>query len=96
LASTAAAFHNDSFRAGQALPSKKAVQAICDEWDSVTQVVDVLRGGHMVFLAAEGIRGKPVDERLKVLLTVMGVVFLLGLIVVLSIQDVGTLLQLFG
>jgi regulator of sigma E protease len=58
--------------------------------------IPALDGGHMVFLAAEGIRGKPVDERLQVLLTVMGVVFLLSLIVVLSIKDVGTLLQLFG
>jgi regulator of sigma E protease len=58
--------------------------------------IPALDGGHMVFLAAEGIRGKPVDERLQVMLTVVGVVFLLGLIVVLSIKDVGTLLQLFG
>jgi regulator of sigma E protease len=58
--------------------------------------IPALDGGHMVFLAAENIRGKPVDERLQVLLTVMGVVFLLSLIVVLSIKDVGTLLQLFG
>ncbi|MCH5373484.1 MAG: site-2 protease family protein, partial [Planctomycetes bacterium] len=47
--------------------------------------IPALDGGHMVFLAAEGIRGKPVDERLQVLLTVMGVVFLLSLIVVLTI-----------
>jgi len=58
--------------------------------------IPALDGGHMVFLAAEGIRGKPVDERLQVLLTVMGVVFLLSLILVLTIKDVGMLLQLFG
>jgi regulator of sigma E protease len=58
--------------------------------------IPALDGGHMVFLAAEGIRGKPVDERLQVMLTVIGVVFLLGLIVILSIKDVGSLLQLFG
>jgi regulator of sigma E protease len=58
--------------------------------------IPALDGGHMVFLAAEGIRGKPVDERLQVVLTIMGVAFLLGLILVLSIKDVGTLLQIFG
>jgi len=58
--------------------------------------IPALDGGHMVFLAAEGVRGKPVDERFQVLLTVIGVVFLLGLIVILSIKDVGSWLQLFG
>jgi regulator of sigma E protease len=58
--------------------------------------IPALDGGHMVFLAAEGIRGKPVDERLQVVLTIIGVAFLLGLILVLSIKDIGNLLQLFG
>lgn len=58
--------------------------------------IPALDGGHMVFLIAEGIRGKPVDERLQMLLTIMGVAFLLGLILILSIKDIGTLLQLFG
>jgi regulator of sigma E protease len=58
--------------------------------------IPALDGGHMVFLAAEGIRGKPVDERLQVVLTIVGVAFLLGLILVLSIKDIGNLLQLFG
>ncbi len=58
--------------------------------------IPALDGGHMVFLIAEGIRGKPVDERLQMLLTIMGIAFLLGLILILSIKDVGMLLQLFG
>jgi regulator of sigma E protease len=58
--------------------------------------IPALDGGHMVFLIAEGIRGKPVDERLQMLLTIIGVAFLLGLILILSIKDIGTLLQLFG
>lgn len=43
--------------------------------------IPVLDGGHMVFLAAEGIRGKPVDERLQFQLTIVGLVFILGLMV---------------
>ena len=58
--------------------------------------IPALDGGHMVFLAAEGIRGKPVDERLQVVLTIIGISLLLSLILVLSIKDVGTLFRLFS
>ena len=43
--------------------------------------IPALDGGHMVFLLAEGIRGKPVDERMQVALTLAGVACLLGLMI---------------
>jgi len=41
--------------------------------------IPLLDGGHMVFLAWEGIRGKPADERVQLALTYVGLVFILGL-----------------
>jgi len=43
--------------------------------------IPVLDGGHMVFLTYEGIRGKPVNEKLAIRLTVAGLIFILGLMV---------------
>jgi regulator of sigma E protease len=43
--------------------------------------IPALDGGHMLFLAAEGIRGKPVDERMQFALTLAGVACLLGLMI---------------
>jgi regulator of sigma E protease len=43
--------------------------------------IPVLDGGHMVFLLYEGVRGKPVDERWAMGLTLAGLVFILGLMV---------------
>ena len=43
--------------------------------------IPVLDGGHLVFLVAEGLRGKPVDEQLQFRLTVAGLIFILGLMV---------------
>jgi len=43
--------------------------------------IPVLDGGHMMFLAAEGIRGKPVDEQLQFRLTMVGLAFILSLMV---------------
>ncbi len=57
--------------------------------------IPALDGGHMVFLVAEGVRGKPVDERLQVVLTIIGISLLLSLILILSIRDVGMLFRLF-
>lgn len=51
--------------------------------------IPVLDGGHMVFLAAEWIRGKPVDADLQYKLTLAGVFFLLSLMVFASAMDVG-------
>jgi regulator of sigma E protease len=43
--------------------------------------IPVLDGGHMVFLAYEGIRGKPADERVQLVLTYLGLFFILGLVI---------------
>ncbi len=50
--------------------------------------IPALDGGHMVFLAAEWIRGKPVDEQLQIRLTVVGVLGLLTMLVIASINDI--------
>jgi regulator of sigma E protease len=49
--------------------------------------IPALDGGHMLFLAAEGIRGKPVDERLQIRLTIAGVICLLSLMVFATAMD---------
>lgn len=51
--------------------------------------IPALDGGHMLFLAAEGIRGKPVDERLQIRLTVAGVLCLLSLMLFATAMDFG-------
>ena len=43
--------------------------------------IPVLDGGHMVFLAYEGIRGKPPSEKIQVGLTYAGLLFLVGLMI---------------
>jgi regulator of sigma E protease len=41
--------------------------------------IPLLDGGHMVFLAYEGIRGRPASERVQLVLTYVGLIFLLTL-----------------
>ena len=53
--------------------------------------IPALDGGHMVFLAAEGVTGKPVDERLQGTLTLIGVACLLALMVFVFANDIGRL-----
>ncbi len=55
--------------------------------------IPALDGGHMVFLIAEAVRGKPVDEELQARLTMAGVLGLLSLMVFVLINDY---LNLFG
>ena len=43
--------------------------------------IPILDGGHMVFLAWEGVRGKPADERVQVALTLIGLSLILTLMV---------------
>jgi len=50
--------------------------------------IPALDGGHMVFLAAEGVRGKPVDERLQIALTWIGVLCLLSLMALVFALDI--------
>ncbi|MFV1963822.1 MAG: site-2 protease family protein [Pirellulaceae bacterium] len=51
--------------------------------------IPALDGGHMLFLLAEGVRGKPVDERMQVALTLAGVACLLGLMIFVFALDIG-------
>lgn len=50
--------------------------------------IPALDGGHMVFLAAEAVTGKPVDERLQGALTLIGVAALLGLMLLVFANDI--------
>ncbi len=43
--------------------------------------IPVLDGGHMVFLAYEGVTGKPPNERVQVALTYLGLLLILTLMV---------------
>ena len=51
--------------------------------------IPLLDGGHMVFLAWEGIRGKPADERIQLVLAYVGLAFILGLMVWVIGLDIG-------
>ena len=50
--------------------------------------IPALDGGHMLFLLAEGVRGKPLNERLQVTLTLIGVGCLLSLMVLVFTLDI--------
>ncbi len=50
--------------------------------------IPVLDGGHMVFLAYEGIMGKPVNERVAISLTIVGMALLLSLMVFVIGKDI--------
>lgn len=49
--------------------------------------IPVLDGGHMIFLAYEGIFRRPVTERVQVLLTWAGLIFILGLMAFVLLLD---------
>jgi regulator of sigma E protease len=51
--------------------------------------IPVLDGGHMVFLAWEGIRGKPADERVQFVLTCIGLALILSLMIWVIALDIG-------
>jgi regulator of sigma E protease len=51
--------------------------------------IPVLDGGHFVLLAYEGIRGKPADERVQVVLTYIGLILILALLIWATGLDVG-------
>jgi regulator of sigma E protease len=50
--------------------------------------IPALDGGHLMFLIAEAIRGKPLNEALQVRLTMVGVVCLLGLMAFVLLNDI--------
>jgi regulator of sigma E protease len=58
--------------------------------------IPALDGGHMLFLSAEAIRGKPVDERLQMRLTIAGVICLLSLMVFATMMDVSRFVKWFS
>jgi regulator of sigma E protease len=59
--------------------------------------IPMLDGGHLVFLTYEGIRGKPANERVQIVLSVIGLFLLLGLMIFVIGMDIQRLLvSLFG
>jgi regulator of sigma E protease len=54
--------------------------------------IPALDGGHMVFLTAEAIQGRPVSEALQIRLTMAGVLGLLGLMAFVIFNDIMRLL----
>lgn len=50
--------------------------------------IPVLDGGHVLFMAIEGVRRKPLSLKIKTGLTQVGLILLLGLMVIISINDV--------
>jgi regulator of sigma E protease len=57
--------------------------------------IPALDGGHMLFLSAEAVRGKPVDERLQMRLTIVGVICLLSLMVFATLMDIQRFSEIF-
>ncbi|MEO1495899.1 MAG: site-2 protease family protein [Planctomycetota bacterium] len=54
--------------------------------------IPVLDGGHMVFLAYEGLTGRPANERIVMALHVAGMIFLLSLMAMVFTLDISRLL----
>ena len=54
--------------------------------------IPILDGGHMVFLMYEGIRGKPPSEGVRIGASYAGLVFLLGLMLMVCYLDIGRIL----
>lgn len=57
--------------------------------------IPVLDGGHMVFLAYEGLFRRPVSEKVEILLTWGGLFFILGLMIFVSGMDAWRISKLF-
>ena len=58
--------------------------------------IPALDGGHMMFLTAEAILGRPVDEALQMKLTMAGVIGLLCLMAAVLVNDTMNLTRMFG
>jgi regulator of sigma E protease len=58
--------------------------------------IPALDGGHMVFLAYEGIRRKPVDENLQMRLSAAGILSLLALMLFVTMLDLYRFYRFFG
>lgn len=57
--------------------------------------IPVLDGGHMMFLAYEGLFRRPVSEKVEILLTYGGLFFILGLMIFVSVMDASRISKLF-
>ena len=57
--------------------------------------IPVLDGGHMVFLAYEGLFRRPVSEKVEILLTWGGLFFILGLMIFVSSMDAFRISKMF-
>ena len=55
--------------------------------------IPVLDGGHLVFLAIEGVRGKPLSLNARLRLTQLGMVLIMLLVVLVFTNDI---LRIFG
>jgi regulator of sigma E protease len=54
--------------------------------------IPMLDGGHLVFLSYEGIRGKPADERIQIVLSVIGLILLMALMIFVCGLDINRFL----
>ncbi len=50
--------------------------------------IPLLDGGHLIFLAYEGIRGKPADERVQIALSILGLIFIVSLMLFVIGMDI--------
>lgn len=53
--------------------------------------IPVLDGGHILFYSIEWLRGKPLSERLQIIGSQLGLVFIIGLMVLAFVNDIGRL-----
>lgn len=53
--------------------------------------IPILDGGHVVFMLIEGARRKPLSPKIKSVSMQLGLVLLLGLMLLVTINDVDTL-----
>jgi regulator of sigma E protease len=56
--------------------------------------IPILDGGHMLFLAYEGIFRRPVSEKVQVILTYAGLMMILGLMLFVVFLDIGSISNL--
>jgi len=57
--------------------------------------IPVLDGGHMVFLAYEGLFRRPVTPQVQNLLMLFGFVFIIGLMLFVVAMDIGRISKMF-
>jgi regulator of sigma E protease len=84
-----AIFDQASREASKGLPSLLLFLTLLSANLAVLNLLPIpaLDGGHLIFLTAEWVRGKPVDERLQITLTLIGITCLLTLMVLVCYLD---------